>query len=210
MLGLALRRTYIIEANVSKLFKGYTIIDVKRRQVRSQFTQIQHAKFSIDSKQKSPDLDQNSTESKSENENMSSEEAKANFTGDKHQDAKSRKEDHNAVWKTAENIAFSTKQNILELNRAYEDIERKLMINLRESNQRRFRVFFMSILLGLLWIGSVFGKEIRKMLTDHTAGLAKETLENETIKIQTQELATAVLQTVLNDKDITMQVLIEE
>lgn len=40
-------------------------------------------------------------------------------------------------------------------------------------------------------------------MTDKTAGLAKETLENESLKIQTQELATAVVQTILNDKEIT-------
>ncbi len=55
----------------------------------------------------------------------------------------------------------------------------------------------------LLWIVAVFGDRIRKSLTDQTAGLAKETLENESLKIQTQELAMAVVQTILNDKEIT-------
>ena len=41
------------------------------------------------------------------------------------------------------------------------------------------------------------------MLSDQTADLAKETLENESLKVQTQELAMAVVNTVLNDKEVT-------
>ena len=75
------------------------------------------------------------------------------------------------------------------------------MARIKESNQRRFRVV-LALVVGLVsWVISVFGERLRKLLTDHTAGLAKETLENESLKIQTQELAMAVVQTILNDQD---------
>lgn len=86
-------------------------------------------------------------------------------------------------------------------NVTYHDFERKLMARIKESNQRRFRVV-LALVVGLVsWVISVFGERLRKLLTDHTAGLAKETLENESLKIQTQELAMAVVQTILNDQD---------
>eukprot|EP01041_Mallomonas_annulata_P002268 gene2268-4416_t len=104
---------------------------------------------------------------------------------------------------TAEAIALATKHYTQEINRAYSDMERVLMTRIHESNTRRFRVILLSITVGLFWIIAVFGGHIRKMLTDQTAGLARETLENESLKVQTQELATAVVQTVLNDKEVT-------
>ena len=85
-------------------------------------------------------------------------------------------------------------------NVTYHDFERKLMARIKESNQRRFRVV-LALVVGLVsWVVFVFGARLRKLLTDHTAGLAKETLENESLKIQTQELAMAVVQTILNDQ----------
>ena len=85
-------------------------------------------------------------------------------------------------------------------NETYHDFERKLMARIKESNQRRFRVV-LALVVGLVsWVVFVFGARLRKLLTDHTAGLAKETLENESLKIQTQELAMAVVQTILNDQ----------
>lgn len=47
---------------------------------------------------------------------------------------------------------------------------------------------------------------LRSKLTTQTATIAKETLENENLKIQTQELAMAVVQTILNDKEVNEQV----
>lgn len=107
------------------------------------------------------------------------------------------------VLTTAEAIALATKHYSHEINRAYGDMERVLMARIQESNIKRFRVILISILLVLFWTVAVFGGNIRKMLTDQTAGLARETLENESLKIQTQELATAVVNTVLNDADVT-------
>ena len=68
----------------------------------------------------------------------------------------------------------------------YEDFEANLMKSINESNQRRFRFLLIGTLLTIIWISTVFGTRIRKMLTEETAGLAKETLENESLKIQTQ------------------------
>ena len=86
-------------------------------------------------------------------------------------------------------------------NITYHEFERNLMARIKESNQRRFRIILALVVILVTWIVLVFGEELRKMLTDHTAGLAKETLENESLKIQTQELAMAVVQTVLNDQE---------
>lgn len=105
------------------------------------------------------------------------------------------------VQKTA--FGSTTKQYTFELNKAYGDIERNLMKRINESNTQRFRIILLSFVLGVLWIFAVFGERMRKMLAKETAGLAKETLENESLKIQTQELAQSVVQTVLNDKDVT-------
>lgn len=77
------------------------------------------------------------------------------------------------------------------------------MTSLKESNQRRFRIMLLSALVAIIWVSAVFGARIRKSVTEQTADLAKETLENESLKVQTQELAMAVVQTVLNDKEIT-------
>lgn len=87
----------------------------------------------------------------------------------------------------------------------YGEFERTVMERLNESNSRRFRVILTTTVLVIFWVVIVFGARIRKMLTQHTADLAKETLEDESLKIQTQELARAVVQTVLNDKEIAAQ-----
>jgi hypothetical protein len=92
---------------------------------------------------------------------------------------------------------------IQELNVAYQDIENTLMERIHESNRSRFRVILTASVVGIVLILSLFGDQLRYYLTRETASLAKETLENESLKIQTQELAMAVVQTILNDKDIT-------
>jgi hypothetical protein len=91
----------------------------------------------------------------------------------------------------------------VEINKAYAEVEHNMMIRINESNQQRFRLYLLSTILFIIWVVSLFGAEIRKMLSDQTAGLAQETLKNESLKIQTQELAMAVVQTVLNDKEVT-------
>lgn len=83
------------------------------------------------------------------------------------------------------------------------DIETRIMERFHESNRERFRLYFFGSFVLLLTIYGVYGESIRKRITQGTADLAKETLENENLKIQTQELAMAVVQTVLNDKEIT-------
>jgi hypothetical protein len=85
----------------------------------------------------------------------------------------------------------------------YEDFEKQVMSRLQESNRRRFRLYFFGSIAGIVAITLVFGRSIRQGVSEQTAAIAKETLENESLKIQTQELAMAVVQTVLNDKEIT-------
>jgi hypothetical protein len=104
---------------------------------------------------------------------------------------------------TVQSIGVATKQYTHEFNRAYSELEKNMMKRINESNQRRFRLGLASTVALLIWVSVVFGTRLRKILTDQTAGLAKETLENESLKVQTQELAMAVVQTVLNDKEVT-------
>lgn len=85
----------------------------------------------------------------------------------------------------------------------YEEIEQTLMDRIHESNRRRFRFYFFGSIAFIIAITFVFGDRIRTALTQQTADIAKETLENESLQIRTQELAMAVVQTVLNDKEIT-------
>ena len=77
------------------------------------------------------------------------------------------------------------------------------MARIHESNRRRFRIALISSILFVFWVVAVFGKFIRKALTNQTADLAKETLENEALKGRTEELAVAVVHTVLNDPQVT-------
>ncbi|CAK9252598.1 unnamed protein product [Sphagnum jensenii] len=107
------------------------------------------------------------------------------------------------VASTAETIGSATLQYTHEINKVYHDMEQTLMRRINESNTQRFRLFFFGSLLAVVWIGSVFGSSIRAHVAKETAGLAKETLEDEQLKVQTQELATAVVQTVLTDKEVT-------
>lgn len=101
--------------------------------------------------------------------------------------------------KAAETVARYSQQYA----NAYGDLERTLMERIKESSSRRFRLTLLSVIVVVAWVIAVFGKMIRKALSDQTAGLALETLENESLKVQTEELAMAVVQTVLNDKEVT-------
>lgn len=91
------------------------------------------------------------------------------------------------------------------LNHSYEDLERILMERIHESNKRRFRLTLFGLIIGVAWFFIVFGERISNWIRSMTTGLALETLEDKSIKIQTQELAMAVVQTVLNDKQVTAQ-----
>lgn len=85
----------------------------------------------------------------------------------------------------------------------YEDFEKQIMATIRESSQRRFRIYFFGSISAIVAILVIFGQPIKDAVTQQTADIAQETLQNESLKIQTQELAMAVIQTVLNDKEIT-------
>ena len=89
------------------------------------------------------------------------------------------------------------------INHSIGDIEKVLMARIHESNQRRFRIMFFSTVGFIIFFFVIFGEKISKKLKSLTTGLALETLEDKSIKIQTQELAMAVVQTILNDKDVT-------
>lgn len=79
------------------------------------------------------------------------------------------------------------------------------MERIHESNQRRFRLTLGGVVIGITWFVIVFGERLSNWIRSMTTGLALETLEDKSIKIQTQELAMAVVQTVLNDKQVTAQ-----
>jgi hypothetical protein len=106
--------------------------------------------------------------------------------------------------KTHDEIPRSRYQEAFRsVNHTYEEIEQKLMHRIHESSKTRFRAYFVGTLLFVFWIVSLFGDRLYKMMSEKTADFAKETLGNESLKTETHELATAVVQTVLNDKDIT-------
>lgn len=111
------------------------------------------------------------------------------------------------IGHAASNLTHTVQHNIASTlqftQQRYEDFEKNVMQGIHEKNQRRFRIKLLATVLFLAWVTAVFGSEMRKYFTEQTAGLAKETLENESLKIQTQELATAVVQTILEDKEIT-------
>ena len=102
-----------------------------------------------------------------------------------------------------ESILQSTQGWNQSWNKTYAEIESSIMERIHASNRQRFRVIALTAVIGITWTVAVFGGKIKKMLTRQTADIAKETLENKSLQIQTQELATAVVQTVLNDKEVT-------
>jgi len=108
-----------------------------------------------------------------------------------------------ATSRAANALGSATLHYTYEFNRLYTDLEKSMLSKINESNKRRIRLIIVSVIVGTIILFVVFGSFIRKGITDGTADIAKETLENESLKIQTQELAMAVVQTILNDKDIT-------
>jgi hypothetical protein len=106
----------------------------------------------------------------------------------------------------AANIGSAVSNNIASTlhftQHVYDEFEKNVMRNINYKNQQRFRAYLLGTVLLIAWVSLVFGERMRKYFTEQTAGLAKETLENESLKIQTQELATAVVQTILENKDI--------
>ena len=107
------------------------------------------------------------------------------------------------LWTQAEAIAFATKHTTEEAAKYYEGVEKQIMSRINESNTKKFRMYFWGTLFGLSVVVYAFGSEIKQFFFKTTAGIAAGTLENEKLKVQTQELATAVIQTVLNDQEVT-------
>jgi hypothetical protein len=93
-------------------------------------------------------------------------------------------------------------RSLEHLTEMYSDVEAKVMAKMRTHNKGRFRTIALSTLLAVIWVTNVFGKEIRRFVGGQTAEVARETLKHESIQIQTQELATAVVNTLLNDPEV--------
>eukprot|EP00598_Pedospumella_elongata_P003039 CAMPEP_0184985598 /NCGR_PEP_ID=MMETSP1098-20130426/14200_1 /TAXON_ID=89044 /ORGANISM="Spumella elongata, Strain CCAP 955/1" /LENGTH=353 /DNA_ID=CAMNT_0027509691 /DNA_START=202 /DNA_END=1263 /DNA_ORIENTATION=- len=123
---------------------------------------------------------------------------------DEHSPAHPRQE---TLVQAASHLTHSVQHNIASTlqftQQRYDEFEKILMERIHDKNQKRVRMYVLSFVVFITWVSIVFGARMRKYFTEQTAGLAKETLENESLKIQTQELATAVVQTILEDKDIT-------
>lgn len=91
-----------------------------------------------------------------------------------------------------------------DINARYYDLEHMVMakINMREKDQKAFRLGMLAVAISLSTLLYFFGGTIFSKIKEQFTGLFRDTLENKEIKIQAQELATAVVQTVLNDKDV--------
>lgn len=106
---------------------------------------------------------------------------------------------------TASNAKYYTDAATSVLNKRYLNIEETLLARITAKNRRYVRFVLVSILATIFLIIVVFGTKIRQKVTTSTASIAKETLENESLKDQTQQLAMAVVQTILTDKEVTVQ-----
>mmetsp|Transcript_22940 Transcript_22940/g.29789 ORF Transcript_22940/g.29789 Transcript_22940/m.29789 type:complete len:392 (+) Transcript_22940:77-1252(+) len=73
---------------------------------------------------------------------------------------------------------------------------------IRGRMQNNFRTVAIGSILITAWLTATFGKQMYNFFTEQTAEVAKETLRQESLQTQTQELATAVVQTLLNDKEV--------
>jgi predicted nucleic-acid-binding protein len=88
------------------------------------------------------------------------------------------------------------------LGEMYTEMESKLMARMRTADRVRFRGVVLGSSLVVIWVGVVFGGQIRRFVGGQTAEVARETLKHESLQVQTQELATAVVHTLLNDKEV--------
>ena len=61
---------------------------------------------------------------------------------------------------SVESIGSATMQYTHELNKAYADIERNLMKRVHTSNLRNFRIALLGTIVGITWIGAVFGGQV--------------------------------------------------
>eukprot|EP00904_Undaria_pinnatifida_P011892 jgi/Undpi1/7833/HiC_scaffold_23.g10306.m1 len=76
------------------------------------------------------------------------------------------------------------------------------MLKMHADDKQRFRAIGLSGVLLFVWVLSMFGTEIRRYFASKTAEVAKETLKVEALQVQTQELATALVQALLNDHEV--------
>eukprot|EP00752_Nemacystus_decipiens_P012697 g11249.t1 len=89
-----------------------------------------------------------------------------------------------------------------QVSELYAEMERNLMSRMHAQDKNRFRAVGLSSVLLLIWVLSMFGTEIRRYFASQTAEVARETLKVEALQVQTQELATALVQTLLNDQEV--------
>lgn len=89
-----------------------------------------------------------------------------------------------------------------QVSELYAEMERTLMSKMHAQDKNRFRALGLSGVLLLVWVLSMFGSEIRRYFASQTAEVARETLKVEALQVQTQELATALVQTLLNDQEV--------
>ena len=107
----------------------------------------------------------------------------------------------NVISNIGEQFKNSTKE-YEKIAYEIEKIEKKVMEAVHTKDRKRFRITFISVSLLLIWIISTFGKDIRQLFSKQTAQVAKETLADESLQIQTQQLSAAVVQYILNDPEI--------
>lgn len=108
-----------------------------------------------------------------------------------------------ATMRAAAAVGTATQHYTYEFNKIYSDIEKNVLSKVDESNKQRIRIILVTVVIAIIVFSLIFGRNIKKRISDETADIAKETLGNEALKIPTQELAMAVVQTILNDKEIT-------
>mmetsp|Transcript_14808 Transcript_14808/g.21014 ORF Transcript_14808/g.21014 Transcript_14808/m.21014 type:complete len:154 (-) Transcript_14808:250-711(-) len=103
---------------------------------------------------------------------------------------------------TPENGLTDKSRSLENLSERYSDLENKLMAKMKSHNKLRFRTVALGSVLLILWSTNTFGKEIKRFVGGQTAEVARETLRHESIQIQTQELAMAVVNTLLTDSQV--------
>lgn len=109
-------------------------------------------------------------------------------------------EHQSSYFPTPESIRTSAET----MSGMYSDFEQRIMTRLQVS-QSRFRIILASACGLFSWGVYVWGKEIRDYFTQQTAQVARDTMAHESFQIQSQELALAVVQALLNDREVLMR-----
>ena len=94
----------------------------------------------------------------------------------------------------------ATTQN--QIHTLYGDIESRILARFTSERSDRFRLYVSATLVGTIVIAVLFGPEMKTIFGQKAVEVAQETLENEKLKQHTSDLAMAVVQTLLNDKDV--------